>query len=86
MERELPDSADLEEASLNRVQAEQAARIIAALPDTYRLALSLKYLADYSDREIADALGISNAAVRKRLERGRQMVAERMNRGKDDGE
>jgi len=79
------DTADLEDESLNRMQAEQVARLIAALPGTYRLALSLKYLEGYSDREIADALGISNAAVRKRLERGRQMVADQMNRGKDDG-
>ena len=46
------------------------------LPDSYRLALEMKYLLDYSGKEIADRLGISESAVNTRISRGRTLLRE----------
>ncbi len=46
----------------------------------YRDVLELKIVYDLSPREIAKALGISEGAARKRLERARKLVKEAMNK------
>ena len=46
------------------------------LPESYRLALEMKYLLDYSGKEIADRLGISESAVNTRISRGRTLLRE----------
>lgn len=47
---------------------------IKELPDTYRDILELKAYHELSDKEIADVLGISHSATRKRLERARNAL------------
>lgn len=47
---------------------------IKKLPDTYRDILELKAYYELSDKEIADVLGISHSAERKRLERARNAL------------
>ncbi len=44
------------------------------LPTKYREILLLHYVEGYQGREIAEMLGLSEAAVRKRLERGREKL------------
>lgn len=44
------------------------------LPSKYREVLLLHYVEGYQGREIAGMLGLSEAAVRKRLERGREKL------------
>lgn len=46
------------------------------LPRKYREVLLLHYVEGYRGREIADMLKLSEAAVRKRLERGREKLGE----------
>jgi len=50
--------------------------LIESLPQKYRDVLHLRYENDYTTGEIADALGISEPAVRKRQERALAMLRE----------
>jgi len=56
------------------------AKAVLKLPATYKDALKLKYVQEFSNAEIAGMLGISVAAVRKRLERARRMLEEILGR------
>jgi RNA polymerase sigma-70 factor (ECF subfamily) len=64
----------LEDAELQRV----VQATIAALPYNQQAPVTLYYLDDYSQAEIAHALNLSVDAVKKRLERARGQLAERM--------
>lgn len=55
-----------------------AAELIAALPDESREVLLLFYREDQSSRQVASLLGLSDAAVRKRLSRARQALREEL--------
>lgn len=48
--------------------------LFAALPETYRSVLEMKYILGYSGAEIAEKLGISEGAVNTRLSRGRELL------------
>ena len=48
--------------------------LIYTMPETYRDPMYMFYVHKYTVNEIANLLGISNAAVRKRLERARLML------------
>lgn len=65
------DVGETPESSLN---AKILAEKIAALPEIYSRVMLLKYLNDLSDKEIASALAISQPAVRKRLQRARELL------------
>jgi RNA polymerase sigma-70 factor, ECF subfamily len=54
--------------------AEHARAAIARLPDVYRDALVLRDLEELSTAEVATALGVTPAAVRQRVHRGRVMI------------
>jgi RNA polymerase sigma factor (sigma-70 family) len=61
--------------------ADEAALVrqsLAKLPETYRLPLILYYREGQSVRAVAEALEISEDAVKQRLARGREMLRERM--------
>jgi len=61
---------------LHEGQAEQlVTAALARVPDTYREALVLFYYEQRSTRDVADALGITEEAVHKRLSRGRSFLA-----------
>ena len=53
-----------------------ASELIAALPDESREVLLLFYREDQSSQQVASLLGLSDAAVRKRLSRARQSLRE----------
>ena len=63
------------EAAEGRINAEYVAQKIAELPEQYSRVMMLKYLNQLTNREIASALRISEAAVRKRLERARRELS-----------
>ena len=50
--------------------------LFSKLPDTYRAALEMHFLLDYSGKEIAQKLGISESAVNTRISRGRALLKE----------
>lgn len=52
--------------------------LIRAMPETYRRALELRFVCEYTNREIAKSLGISEAAAGARISRGRAMLIERL--------
>ncbi|MDQ3056278.1 MAG: sigma-70 family RNA polymerase sigma factor [Pseudomonadota bacterium] len=57
-------------------QQRAAAELISALPEDSREVLLLFYREGQSSRQVAELLGLSDAAVRKRLSRARQLVRE----------
>ncbi|MBQ2848134.1 MAG: sigma-70 family RNA polymerase sigma factor [Clostridia bacterium] len=48
--------------------------LMMSLPQKYKLVLTLRYVENYSSKEIAGIVGISEEAVRKRLQKGRELV------------
>ena len=51
-------------------------KLFGRLPETYRAALEMRLLLDYSGKEIANHLGISETAVNTRISRGRVLLRE----------
>ena len=47
-----------------------------ALPEKYRLTLTLHYVEGYSVREIAGMVGRTESAVKMRLQKGRRLLKE----------
>lgn len=82
--RELPVAEELEAEPgadlFEQVSDRQAERVVREalhrVPETYREALVLYYHEHRSAKEVAQALGISEAAVLQRLARGRQSLAQ----------
>ena len=52
---------------------QELVELFARLPETYRTVLEMKILLGYADREVAEKLGISRAAVSTRANRGRAL-------------
>jgi RNA polymerase sigma-70 factor (ECF subfamily) len=74
-DEELPGSVDdVASEYEDKSSAEYVAAVIARMPEKYGAVLILKYLNGLGDREIASSLGLSDAAVRKRLQRAREML------------
>ena len=49
-------------------------QLFSKLPETYRSVLEMRFLLDYSGKEIAKKLGISESAVNTRVSRGRILL------------
>ena len=63
------------------VEAERSRSVqdaVATLPETYGVPLILRYSEEMSYAEIAEILGLTVSAVKSRLFRGRNMLAERL--------
>ena len=52
--------------------------LIRSLPDTYRSALELRFVLEWSTAEIARTLGIRENAVSARISRGRRLLLEKL--------
>jgi RNA polymerase sigma-70 factor (ECF subfamily) len=61
-------------ALIERLDSEQIADAIAALPDEYRVVCALYFVDDLPYQEIADICGVPLGTVRSRLHRGRRML------------
>jgi RNA polymerase sigma-70 factor (ECF subfamily) len=59
---------------LDRFEAEQICRAIAALPEDYRVVAALYFVEEFSYQEIAEIVGCPVGTVRSRLHRGRRML------------
>ena len=67
-----------EEALTRAEERRQLTAAVMALPEKYRTVIHLFYYEDYSGAEIAEMLGLSEANVRKRLSRAREMLKENL--------
>jgi RNA polymerase sigma factor (sigma-70 family) len=71
------DATPLEEA-ISKEEEALMWRALETIPETYREPMVLFYRENQSTQAVADALDISEEAVRQRLARGRVMLAERV--------
>ncbi|HZR15982.1 MAG TPA: sigma-70 family RNA polymerase sigma factor [Verrucomicrobiae bacterium] len=69
-----------DETAVSEEEAALVRESLAKLPETYRLPLVLYYREGKSVRAVAEALGISEDAVKQRLSRGREMCRARLSR------
>ena len=60
---------------LETLELQSVVDVIGMLSDEYRDIIQLKYYYDFNEKEIADMLGISHAAARKRLERAKAKLS-----------
>jgi RNA polymerase sigma factor (sigma-70 family) len=61
----------------NKVECNLAEAVL-TLPSRYRIVISLYYYEDFSVAEIANALHLSESAVKSRLSRGRRLLKKRL--------
>lgn len=81
---EIDSMGFVDDESFKRLEVDDVYSVISSLSDTYREIIELKVVHNLSDKEIADILGISNAAVRKRLQRAREILRVKLaERGED---
>ena len=71
-------AADAEEDAMERERCDALEKLMAALPESLRDPLILSTLKELSPREVAATLGISEAAVRSRAFRAREILRERI--------
>lgn len=60
------------------MQAVSVQEVISAMPETYRTVLEMKFVEGFTNREIAQALRISESAVGTRVLRGRALLKEKL--------
>lgn len=81
-----PDAAPAPDiVAADRAALDKAMRAIAALPDSLKAPLLLCAVEGLSQAETAAILGTSGKAVELRLRRARAALADRLERGADDG-
>ena len=71
---EVADDLSIDDSILDNMEAKDICEKIMSLPDIHRDILQLKVYYEYSDKKIADLLGISHQAIRKRLQRARNVL------------
>lgn len=75
----MDDAPDPESVVATNEQSELVQKHLAQLPMKDRMALILRYWYDFSEEEISETLDISKSAVKSRLHRARQHMAEQWN-------
>ncbi len=68
----------LEPAAQSKPEDQSLFEVVCTLPQKERVVLQLYYYENYSTKEIAQLLSISEAAVRKRLSRARKLLKEKL--------
>jgi RNA polymerase sigma factor (sigma-70 family) len=66
----MPDAASAEYGALVSLDRTAVVEALKALPQRQREALVLRYYADLSEAQIAEAMGISQGAVKSHASRG----------------
>ena len=67
-----------EDVTILREQSRRIQGLLSDLAPDYRAAVVLRYWYDYSYVEIADMLDTTESAIKSRLFRARQMIAEKL--------
>ena len=52
--------------------------LVRSMPEGYRRALELRFVLEWSNREVGEALGISAAAAAQRISRGRALLIQKL--------
>src|SRR5690606_2547148 len=73
------DEPEPEETIIGNQRSEAVQELINSLSPEYRAAVVLRYWYEYSYTEIADILDTTESAIKSRLFRARQMLADRLN-------
>jgi RNA polymerase sigma-70 factor (sigma-E family) len=68
--RPMPDAASAEDGALGALEHQAVLAALRQLPQRQREVLVLRYYADLSEAEIADAIGVSRGAVKSHASRG----------------
>ena len=80
--RSEPLDEDWDAIAPEDVEQESAYRhlvaLIRAMPEQYREVLELKFVLERSNREIAEALGLTEGTVGVRIQRGRALLIRRL--------
>ncbi|HEY3283741.1 MAG TPA: RNA polymerase sigma factor [Armatimonadota bacterium] len=76
----------LEQRMIRSEERQTVMAAVGSLPDRYRMPVLLRYLEDFSYKEIAAILGITVKNVEIRLHRSKAMLAERLQRVQQEGE
>lgn len=77
---DIPDeAADSYTEMPDEINADQVKSAIYALPEGYRIVLSLYLLEGYDHDEISEILNISNATSRTQFHRAKKKLAEQLN-------
>ena len=69
---DIGEVADKTDNIFENIELEELVSLLEKLPEIYRDIIELKIYYELSDKEIADILGISHQAERKRLQRARE--------------
>ncbi|MBQ4333645.1 MAG: sigma-70 family RNA polymerase sigma factor, partial [Clostridia bacterium] len=75
---ELENVLSMDKDMLDSVAVQELVDLICELPEIYRDVLELRAYHGLSEKQIAAILDVEYATVRKRLERARTMLAEKM--------
>lgn len=68
--RPMPHTASAEEGAMNALEHQAVMAALRKLPERQREVLVLRYYADLSEADIADAIGVSRGAVKSHASRG----------------
>ena len=78
------DEPQPEQAALHSERSQEMQELLDELAPDYRLAVVLRYWYDYSYAEIAKTMNTTESAIKSRLFRARQMLAEKLNSSSGD--
>ncbi len=78
------DEPEPEQALLGNERSQHIQNLLHTLQPDYRAAVVLRYWYDYSYAEIAEILGDTESAIKSRLYRARQLLAEKMTPTSDE--
>ena len=77
LRRETVNIDDIENIGIDQSDYETF-EIIMSLPAKYKVVMTLYYVEGYKSKEIAEIIGISEEAVRKRLQKGRELLKQEL--------
>ncbi len=76
----------METLTFETPESEELFAAVMHLPDKYRIVIHLFYYEDYTVREIAEILKLSESNVKTRLSRGRALLKEKLQEGWENDE